>query len=202
MQDKGGAKSVAQELEKIGEELEAAVFDMGKLMEKKEFQAVIDRGWKFAKDWYIVERSPISAMFWKYMGLAYINVKDFDGASKCFDNAAMLSPYDTDVLVGKSMVYLAASKVDDAIKALIFALRSDPNNAMAMVLMGLCWGIKGNNERAVAFVRMAADNDKKLTISAFTSLIDSAYNSPSTTDSQRMELTKLKNQLKEVLSIK
>ena len=59
MQEKGGAKSVAEELEKINEELEAAVFDMGKLMEKKEFQAIIDRGWKFAKDWYIVERSPL-----------------------------------------------------------------------------------------------------------------------------------------------
>jgi len=202
MQEKGRAKSVAEELEKINEELEAAVFDMGKLMEKKEFQAIIDRGWKFAKDWYIVERSPLSAMFWKYMGLAYINVKDFDGASKCFDNAAMLSPYDTDVLVGRSMVFMAAGKVDDAIKSLVFALRSDPNNTMALILMGFCWGMKGNTERAVSFIKMAADSDKKTARAVFDSLIESAYNSPSTTDSQRMELTKMKSQLNEVLSKK
>lgn len=183
---------------KSNSDVEKEVAAMVKLLDKGKYQQLVDRGWKFVDCWNNVKLTPEVSLFWKYMGLACFHTKDFKWSAECFGNEVKLFPNDDEGYAGRGMANIAAGKIDVALKDLNKALDMNPDNVNALILISLGYASKGESKKANEFIQKAASKDKELTIGICTSLIDVYFNSPQCTETQKVELMKMKAQLKEI----
>jgi len=178
------------------------IAEMQKMLDKGKYQDVINQGWDFAADWKVVETTPMTTLFWKCMGLAYFHIKDFDGATKCFENALIILPDDEEAMICRGMTSLATANIDGAIKDFESALKVNQNDARAYVLASLCYGLRGDKVKSKTYAQKAAKKDVEEAVKISTIAIDAVYNGPNLTDSQRLELMKAKTDLKKMVAFK
>ncbi|MEM2974474.1 MAG: tetratricopeptide repeat protein [Candidatus Micrarchaeia archaeon] len=169
-----------------------------KLYNKKKYSQVIDEGWKIVRSWNRkVERIQATADLWKFMGLAYFQLKDFNGARACFGNAIVTIPEDSEAMIGRGMAYFAMNKMEEAEKDLEAALKIKSDDAKALILMAAVYAVKKETKKASEFAKKAASKDPKLAIDVCTSMIDAYYDNMRCTNTERMQLMKMKKDLKE-----
>jgi len=149
------------------------VSGMKKLVDGGKYKKAIDKGWKFAKNWRRIEISPATTSFWKYMGLAYINTKDFDGASKCFENALITGPKDVEAIMGRSMARMAMRDFKTADVGFATAAKLSPKDPTPLIMGSICMGSKGDKKKSVELARKAAKVNSKIAAALCLDLIGS-----------------------------
>lgn len=199
----GGRMKMDTNMENISRshaEIVKEASSMRKLVDGKKYKKAIDNGWKFANGWRMVEISPFTTAFWKYMGLAYFNVKDFDGSSKCFENALVTGPKDTEAIIGRSMSMLAMGRIDDALTGFTIASKISPNDPTPLILASIGWGAKGKKKKAAEFAKRAVNSNPRAAAGAYSELIDAYIKNPKTKKSEKVRLLRMKKEIVSALS--
>jgi tetratricopeptide (TPR) repeat protein len=176
-------------------EIVKEVSGVRKLVEGRKYKKAIDNGWKFAKGWRRIEVSPATTSFWKYMGLAYMNIKDFDGASKCFENALVTGPKDTEAIIGRSVALLIGGRVNDAMAGFAVASRISPKDPTPLILASIGWGVKGKKKKSAELAKKAVKINARAAAGAYSELISAYIRSPKTRKSDRAKLLKMKKDI-------
>ncbi|MCQ2738873.1 MAG: tetratricopeptide repeat protein [bacterium] len=103
--------------------------------------------------------------YYYIIGTAKMNIKDFNGALKTFQQTLKLFPNKIEILNSIGTCYTVLGNMDEAIKIYQKAITINPNFATTYYNLGSIYQIKQNHEEAIKYLEKAVeieDNEKFL----------------------------------------
>jgi TonB family protein len=98
---------------------------------------------------------------WNYLGLAYLENKEFKNARKALEKAVKLNPQSSPIRANLAYAYLLTRKIDKAQSEIAKAIQLDPQNVAAYYLRGTARLWEGKLDEALADVdKMIGINPK------------------------------------------
>jgi Flp pilus assembly protein TadD len=85
----------------------------------------------------VISQSKLDAEAWYYLGVAYVQLKDFKNAGGAFETAINIRPEFAEAHTGFSYVLMRRGKLSEARKESEKALEIEPKNPEAHYTLGL-----------------------------------------------------------------
>ena len=103
-----------------------------------------------------LKEEPFDEGAWNNLGEVYLNTGNYDKALEAFDFQLAIHPASPDGLFNRGRVLMYMERYPEAIEILGKYLHRNPEDVEAMLLLGHCYQMTGENRRALSWYKVAA----------------------------------------------